>query len=309
MSKKIISIIMVSIIAIVSIAILNLSNSNGVTPLYIPKTGAGTPKLVYELGDKVLKKAESLPAEKMVYKFIVDDPESKAKKIAKIFNIDSDKIVYSKNEKIYKYANKDSNKKLLKWFSYEEETGHWDYQDIKEFEKSNINIPDNNKCLEIAKNFSKNKLNLSKSFSNIQVVEQTSGDKLTNDLKTIYKDVYFYPYINDIPVLGVSRLIISVGENGKIIGVSKYFKDYKEDRKLKLKSVSKAFDIVKKKEASMNIPQNAKKAKFNSIILGYYEDSGKISEQPHLQPVYVFKGVAKTDSGTEEFDAIVPAID
>lgn len=113
-----------------------------------------------------------------------------------------------------------------------------------------------------------------------------------------------------MPVYGISRIIISVGHEGEIIGISKYYKDYEEYEKVKLKDPKKAFEELKSGGGSNNIDPDAIKAKINRIHLGYWEDGGSIKEQPHLQPVWVFEGESiNANNEISKFDVVIPAIE
>ena len=99
-------------------------------------------------------------------------------------------------------------------------------------------------------------------------------------------------------------------QEGEIVGICKYYKEYEEYKKVKLKNPKEAFKEVKKGKASNNIDPNAKEAKIKNVQLAYWEDGGGINEQPHLQPVWIFEGESIDDNNEiSKFDAIVPAIE
>lgn len=200
------------------------------------------------------------------------------------------------------------------FFDFDVDSGKWSYvHDTDEF-KNGINLPSNEQAINIAKDFLlKNKLLKDKEFDifkDIKVTPISSGDITTGDYKEIGRDVFFLPVIDGLNVYGLSRIIVSVGDNGKIIRVTKNNKDFILHKKEKLKTPEKSFEQIKLKKVPIEISHEAKTAIFDSVKLGYYEDSSTIDEQPYLQPVWVFEGESTLDNGkTEKIGAFVPALE
>lgn len=293
------------ILIIFAVSYILYINSNKIPALNIPMPGQEMPQIDY----KVTAKFENLPTEAMVYKF--KKPQNvDFYSIAKKFGL-SGKAQYDSETKTYKIK-EEVDGKLKYSFTYEAETGRWEYIDEEEMYLNDnpTNIPSDEEAKRIATEFLKKEGLFSERFTYCTVVPASSGDKLTNDYKVHYKDVYFYPSINGKPIYGVSRIVISVGDNGKIIGVLKWYKDFEEYKKVKIIPAEKALERVKRRQASNNINPRAKSATINKVFLAYWEDAGTIEEQPYLQPVWVFAGEAVTEDGKyESFDAVVPAIE
>lgn len=278
---------------------------NSIPKLFIPNPGQEMPEINYEfIADK-----NGLPAEAAVYKFILpDNPEEQAAKLSKIFGfVTSPKFDASTQ----KYISKIENEKDKKWFTYEATSGHWAYQDMNALSDINpSNIPADKDAIAIVKKYLEETGLLPDRFKDVKVVHQSSGDKTTGDYRVIYKDLYFYPTIDNTSILGVSRMIVSVGKDAQIIAVNKYYKDYQQYKTVKLKSVDTAYEDVKANRASNSIDPTAKSAKIKEVKLAYWEDAGSIKEQPYLQPVWVFTGEAIVEyNKVVTFDAIVPAIE
>lgn len=212
------------------------TNSNKIPALNIPMPGQEIPQVDY----KVTAKFENFPTEVMVYKF--KKPQNvDFYSIAKKFGL-SGKVQYDLKTKTYKIK-EEINGKLKYSFTYEEETGRWEYVDEEEMYLNDnpTNIPSDDEAKRIATEFLKKEGLFNENFTYSKVVPVSSGDKLTNDYKVRYKDVYFYPSINGKPVYGVSRIVVSVGDNGKIIGVLKWYKDFEEYKKVKINFCRKSF--------------------------------------------------------------------
>jgi hypothetical protein len=242
-----------------------------------------------------------------VYKFKLKDVEQEAKRIAKIFKLNGE-LKFENGMDSYIINIADSNRSKI-FFSYEKNSGMWSYQDSSPSNFEGI-ITNDEQAISIAKKFLSDNLFLNQRFDNIKVSPVSSGDTATNNYKITEKQIYFCPTLDGVPILGTSRIIVTIGANGKITGVDKYYKDIEEYKTMKIKSAKEAFEKVKTKEASININQNAKSAKVTKVKLGYWEDAGTIKEQPYLQPVWIFTGEAVTDKNEKEaFDAVVPALE
>ena len=104
---------------------------------------------------------------------------------------------------------------------------------------------------------------------------------------------------------GVSRIIVTVGNNGEIEAVNKYYKDVEYQGNAKLKSPDKALIELNAGKSSNSLPENAQKARIQNVKIGYWEDV----ETELIQPVYVFSGKTEKDGKTNDWDAFLPAID
>jgi len=282
------------------------TKANRIPPLNIPMPGNEIPDIEY----KVTAKFDNLPVEAMVYKFKKPkNIDTEIKSLAKIFGLKGE-LEYQPTWRVYSIGEK-IDEKYYRVFEYEIDTGRWNYMDMKELNNNDPqNIPSDEEAKKIALDFLKKNGIYDKRFIYCAVTDGSSGDKITNDYKVLHKSVYFYPVVEGKPVYGVSRIIVVVGDNGKIIEVYKWYKEFEEYKKVKIVPAEKAFEKVKNRKASNNINPMAKSATIKEVVLAYWEDAGTIEEQPYLQPVWVFAGEAVTEDGkVEKFDAVVPAIE
>lgn len=280
--------------------------ANRIPPLNIPMPGNEIPDIDY----KVTAKFDNLPVEAMVYKFKKPkNIDTEIKSLAKIFGLKGE-VEYQPIWRAYSIKEK-IDEKYYREFEYEIDTGRWHYVDRKELNNDDPqNLPSDEEAKKIALDFLKKNGIYDKRFIYCAVTDDSSGDKITNDYKVHHKSVYFYPVVEGKPVYGVSRIIVVVGDNGKIVEVYKWYKEFEEYNKVKIVPAEKAFEKVKNREASNNINPMAKSATIKEVVLAYWEDAGTIEEQPYLQPVWVFAGEAVTEDGkVEKFDAVVPAIE
>jgi len=282
---------------------------NRIPPLNIPKPGNEIPEIDY----KVTAKFDNLPTEAMVYRFKKPkDPEAEIKSLAKIFGLNGEVQYYqAANEYFIKEGVDDRDYRLLR---YQINTGRWVYTDMKEYmhnyDYKPQNLPSDEEAKKIALDFLKKNGIYDKRFIYCGVAYESSGSALTNDYKVLRKDVNFFPVVDGKDVYGVSKIIVTVGDNGKIVEVTKWYKEIEEYKKVKIMPAEKAFEKVKNRKSSNSINPMAKSATIKEVVLAYWEDAGTIEEQPYLQPVWVFVGEAVTEDGkVEKFDAIVPAIE
>ncbi|ACM60048.1 hypothetical protein B0S90_1231 [Caldicellulosiruptor bescii] len=279
---------------------------NKIPPLNIPKPGNEIPEIDY----KVTAKFDNLPTEAMVYRFIKPkNIDIEIKSLAKIFGLKGE-MEYQPIWRTYLIKEK-IDEKYYRALEYEIDTGRWHYEDSKGLDNDDPqNLPSDEEAKKIALDFLKKNGLYDKRFIYCAVTDSSSGDKITNDYKVHHKNVYFYPEIKGKPVYGVSRILVVVGDNGKIVEVYKWYKEIEEYKKVKIISAEKAFEKVKNRKSSNSINHKAKSATIKEVFLAYWEDAGTIEEQPYLQPVWVFAGEAVTEDGkVEKFDAVVPAIE
>jgi len=239
-----------------------------------------------------------------VYKFVQNNlSEEDFKALASQLGMSG---TVERDEEAARFVMRDGQKELrMEW-----ETGMWEYWD---YEKSRKDpdpdaIPSDDEVARIAAEFLKENGWLPDDFRLQAVTHLTEARGFSAPI-TIGKVAYFYRYIGDVPVLGVSRIGVQVGENGEIISISKFFKDIEPAGNMSLKTVAAAYDEVKSGNAVVRTDNpNVTKAAIQDVKLYYWEDAGSISDQPYLQPVYVFTAQA-TEGATETLTAIVPAIE
>ena len=302
--------IMKIFIFIITIALIEIYffyiRPNRIPPLKIPMPGNEIPEINY----KIAARFDNLPVEAMVYRFKKpENVEKEIESVAKIFGLKGEKEYWPVwREYIMR---EEINGKPSRILTYQVDTGRWIYTDNRELGNNDPrNLPSDEEAKKIALDFLKKNGIYDKRFIYCGVTDDSSGSPLTNDYKVHHKRVHFYPAVAGKPVYGVSRIVVLVGDNGKIVEVYKWYKEIEEYKKVKIVSAEKAFEKVKNRKSSNSINHKAKSATIKEVFLAYWEDAGTIEEQPYLQPVWVFVGEAVTEDGkVEKFDAIVPAIE
>lgn len=187
-------------------------------------------------------------------------------------------------------------------------TGRWQYDDLSQLyiSNANVNIPNDDETLKIAENILK-QLDFELSDFDKGIVTNVTEQNSVNSKENITsKAVYFYKKINGKNILGVSRLIVVVGDKGEIQSVKKLFNEIDETKsyKLKLRDINSTLKDIKNNNAIIHYRGNAKNIDITSVDLKYWEDS----ENDVLQPVYIIRGNS-ADKNQDEFEGYVPAIE
>ncbi|WP_068775707.1 hypothetical protein [Paenibacillus sp. FJAT-26967] len=204
-----------------------------------------------------------------------------------------------------------------KYLEIEKDTGAITYLNKKAKEskvRGNIKVPSDEESIKLAKEFLDNLGWLPNNFKVVEVTEDTerpANVDVTEKGFVTNKTVHFYKFIDgNVPVYGVSRILVEIGDSGVIEAVRKFHKDEVDQSSYQLKTPEAAVEELKHGNAVHNIEPGAVDANIEQIDLAYWEDAGSIDNQPFLQPVYVIKGnynkLNKTN--TESFNALVPAV-
>ena len=274
-----------------------------VPELFIPMSGSAASSPDYSFNADI----SSLPKDAKLYKFIHNNEfENSYNNIKHTFKFTENAVVQNIDDVRFL---SEENEAVSKWLDFYFSDGTWQYHDYSKPTAASVKLPSNEASAQLAIAFLKNNNLYNDRFAVSAVVEQYSGSKETDDYNAYCKSVYFYPSIDGMPVYGVSRIVVDIGDNGDIIGVSHFYKDIIESETVGLISPESLYESIERAELSSNINPSAVKATINEIYLGYWEDAGSVEEQPYLQPVWVFTGVAVFDDGQEEpFDVIASAI-
>ena len=238
-----------------------------------------------------------------IYKFIdaPSNPDKVLDKLAKIFGFSTD----AKTEDFGDFIIIEDAGMMI---DYETPTGAWSFRD-KSYDKTvSHSLPSEKDSATIARSFLMENDLYHERFSMETVVAKYSGDEADKTYSPYCHSVYFYPTLNDKPILGVSRIVVSVGEDGKIVEVLNYYKDFVSCGEIELASPMSFIDGIKTNQYSTSINPEAISSDITDVELAYWEDGGSCDEQPYLQPVWVFKGTSVLPDGTTEtFDVIVQA--
>lgn len=294
-------------LAVSAVAVLAVgcaSTQEAIPDLRIPRPGGPVPQVTYSW-QVSSQTVSAIPKEMPVYKFVAKNlDEQDFKSLASQFGMSG---AIERDEDQSSFLMTDGEKRLsMNW-----ETGKWSYGDYsKLYSSNNTNIPSDDEVARIATEYLKEKGWLPDDFrlQSVEAVTEQNAADITAPPRIIGKVAYFYRYIGDWPVLGVSRIVVHVGDNGEIVGVKKLFKDIEPAGNMSLKSVDQAFAELRAGDAVLSTDNpNVKQAAVQDVHLAYWEDAGSISDQPYLQPVYVFTAKA-TEGAADTFSAIVPAI-
>lgn len=297
----------ISAVALTSIIAWNNRSGDGDIPkLKIPEVGAETniEQLEVQIPTKQIKELEQVK-KAPVYKYVLPKKE-------KIISI-ADKLGCDmKNpdrDAEYELGKGTNEKGDILYFTYEPGNGCWNWvnQTVQEKTKGK-NLPSDQQCQEqaIAK---LKELGIYQTRFNTLQVEPETGINEQDEETTVAKTLLFYPEIDGQVVEGVSRIIVSFGDNGEIYEISKYYKDFVEVKEKEVISVNAALKKVDQGDAMFTLGETVEKAALNNAVLTYWEDPRDIDDQSYLQPVWVFEGEsAEADAANKQFEAIVPAL-
>lgn len=272
-----------------------------IKPLTIPKMGAHSPHIEYKY--KVTNREDVDKAK--VYKYVKPQNALKeANEIAKKLGIQG-KVEKFENMNIYSIKSDAGN--LEYWY----DTGKWQYESSDSGDITGGNVPNEEECIKIAKDYMHSiGMDIPERFQEkVVLTEASSGDEFKGDYRLIHRGVNFYPLIDGKEVYGVSRITIRVGPFGKILGIDKFYKDFVDDGIYDIINADTALKLLETDDASLSIDLEATEAEVQSIRIHYWEDAGSYDEQPHLQPVWVIGGKSINKKGeAKEFDAVIPAL-
>lgn len=267
--------------------------------MFIAQPGQETP---LNVNYKFNANTEHLPKTVNVYKVVKNQAnETTVRQLGEKFGLEG---TIELNNTLNQYILSDENH-ILK--VDKSNKNYFSYMDLEVAYNLDINksIVDDHTAKKAAETFLKERDLLPERFNNIKVVPQTSGSELENNLKVVAKDVWFYPTIDNKQVYGISRIIVTIGDNGSIEAVNNYYHDFELFKQEPIKTVQTAFEEMKQGKASNNIAPEAKEAIITSVHMGYWEDP----DQVYIQPVYVFVGETEIEGQNHSFDAVVPALE
>ncbi|MEW6173683.1 MAG: hypothetical protein AB1510_11570 [Bacillota bacterium] len=187
--------------------------------------------------------------------------------------------------------------------------GTFVYHNKHRNDNANIDISDD-ACIKIAKNFlTKNNLMPPGFFENGVAYETVTSALNPKDSKILRKEVYFNRKINNVVVYGVSRIIVSIGQNGQIDSVYWATKDIAQGEPVKIKPFDTALEDLKQLKGMVRMDETTKKVIIKKVELAYWEDSSPFNKQTHVQPVYHFLGETLNENGSKgTFEGFITAV-
>lgn len=127
--------------------------------------------------------------------------------------------------------------------------------------------------------------------------------------KVLRKQVYFHRKLNGKPVYGISRIVVTIGQEEQIDDYYSVYKDIVEENPVKIKDFDSAYSELKQQNGLLTVDADAKEVHINKVELVYWEDSSPYSQQTHIQPVYRFIGESLSSEGKKgKFEAFVGAV-
>jgi hypothetical protein len=137
-------------------------------------------------------------------------------------------------------------------------------------------------------------------FTEITNQVVTQGDKIKVPM---LQKVYFQQTLNNEDIYGIAKVVVILGDQGKLVGLYNLRNDLEVANVVPLKDKKKAFNQIKEKGlVDLNATDKDHTAKIHSARVAYYSDPA----QDYVQPVYVLGG---TTNDGNDFNSYVPAID
>jgi hypothetical protein len=281
-------------IMVLCIFVLGLASgcsTSAIPKLVLPSQGEPYPETINFTWD--LQSETIFPEEMLIYKFKERD-QSKVKSIfeAQLSQSDRYKLEFSEGGQ---FIFSDELNKLTPYVDSKE----GNYKSLPSEQEATM------KAVEYLKTIGFYKPGLQLTQVGQDYVEIFNGDKIS--IYPINYVITFIQTLNGYPVLGAG-VSINIGHNGNIDAVYCQYMEADPHRNVKLISLSKAFDELKQGGGCLVLPEFAVDPTIQKVELAYYEQDSPIAEQPYLQPVYVFSGIADSPHGDVVWQAIVPAL-
>lgn len=307
MIKKIIIISMLSLVTSASaFGIINKSiNKIQIVPIMLPINGSedtvSEKTLLLKDGITDINEAE-------IYKLkTYSIQKENIKQMAQKFRINSE---VEEEVELDRFIARDQKKV----FWMEKLSGKWGFEDISKLyynigNLEDINIPDDQTALKIAED-ALIKYGIDINAFDKGIVTNISEQKTPDDPEIILgKNIYFYRMFKGKPLLGVSRVIVTLGSNGEIHAIKKLYKDFETTPvKVKLKPLNKVFNEIKTGKGIVHYNGKSQKIEVSSVELEYWEGPGISNGDEYLQPVYHLKGKG-IDNDSETFESYVSAVE
>lgn len=205
---------------------------------------------------------------------------------------------------IYNFENGDT-------LMIEEKIGFYSYvshtRDREEYSDVNteINVTDE-KAIDLAKVFlSENDL-FYEDLGEAKISYSTVGGGFTKEYVKM-KDVYFSPTIDGNQVYGIYRIMVTIGYDGCILGVSKHLNNIEECGTVNLRDRTEITRMMEEGDFSPAIPDGIEKAFITNCSIAYYCDAKIKAGEVFIQPVYMLTGKASNGESVA-FDIILDAV-
>lgn len=239
---------------------------------------------------------KAMPEKSKVYKVKEVKPsEAQIKEKANKLGITETKVMETPNQKRLMITDGKN------YFEHSKENGQFMY--FKDIPSENGNLLSDEEAIKKAKMYLK-EFGLDKQdlmFEGLTYRSRTQNNKSYNYAQLIY----FNQVLNGQKIIGNARVIISLGDNGELIGFSNNYKDYEVLADYPLKNKEKAFEEIKTQgtlDIDIEKTTKSKSVNFKNVNIAYWADR----DGSFIYPVFFFEG--KTDDNVT-VNALAPAID
>ena len=177
--------------------------------------------------------------------------------------------------------------------------GFWSYTRELDFSQPD-DLPDDATAKKLAEAFIlENKLLDEVEPDSLIVQDTTTGDKLHGTEQVLQKTVTYLPDLDDMPVYGMYRISVTIGDRGEIVGVRKQANPAEYVADIPVKTEEEIRTAVSNQDYSLNPGENPISGTFAASrgYGAYYCDANSA----YLLPVYVIVG----GEGDSAFDLIM----
>lgn len=185
------------------------------------------------------------------------------------------------------------------------EMGFWAYQIPQEIEPPE-QLPTDEEAIAIADAFLA-EAQLYHGTLRPGVVSNTAAG-IPGTEEILSKDIYYYPEFDGMDVYGVFRIVVGIGDHGKIVSVFKQVQDVTEAARVPLAT---AETLQARLDAGNCVasPQNlVAEAEVQSGRLAYYADIAPSHRKIYIHPIYVLTAAGTNELGeTETFSVWISA--
>ena len=232
-----------------------------------------------------------------VYRMIVPSNSDIEAQIGSVVSIESANDTWVAGDDTY-YSFDDG-----KMVTVNSNIGFWSYTTEYEF-SDDICLPVDAAVIEIAKEYIlENKLMDSVDSNEMVINYTTTGDSLEGTERIIEKTATYFPSINGVPVYGLYRISITVGNQGEITGVLKQANPVEYVSSVPVKNEAAILEAVTNKEYSLNASANSggEDLVASAGYAAYYCDA----YSDYMLPVYVIIGGETDNDESPTFDLIM----
>lgn len=267
-----------AVIILICVGILFVSKNishNNIPKLNITQTSSLNDSIDITLSiDNDIQTQVAVP----VYKMKPIKLNEEAQKIKKAFGLSN--IDFQSNKS---YINIEDEMNIKGAVISLEENGYWSYTTDMAF-YTGENLPTKDQALEIADKFIKeNDIFPIEKLGNPTISELSTGDGISQPREVLAWNISYNPKIYGKDVCGIYRICVSVGSNGKIVGVDKLANDYELVDSVNLKDYKQINSDFESGNFALCGKTESDKIVLSNIQMKYYVQR----DSEYIQPVYI----------------------